>query len=186
LVEYTHIIQSGPDYTTTHNLIGILGIKQGTIDVGSSHVDFLNEIPYYAFWIDGLGLFSGSGSLTTNWFRDGGSSGPFTCAMDPFVLEGDLRWDIVSFNVDFLDENGVAFNKYGPPTDYYSQPTSFTLKEQETNSNFYIEFLNFTKIASVPEANTTILFVFAIIVSALFMIFYRRQANNNTTMKNMK
>jgi hypothetical protein len=179
---------------TDHDLNGILGIKQKAIidEVGclpnenSRQIHFQNEIPYYEFSIEKLGSFTGNGILSSIYYNydavnNSNSSSidnSFTCGMDELILDGDLPWRIWSMNVDFFDQNGNAYNKYGPPTDYYSLPSSISLKQYALYNGFFIKSLNFTSVTIVPETNTNILSIFAIIIYAVFLIFGRCHTNN--------
>jgi hypothetical protein len=166
---------------TEHTIIGIIGIKQKEIyhDI-SDYIAFYNEIPYYSFWIEDFGLFTGSGSLNSDWYGySPNQDSSFTCEFDEFYLTGDLHCQITNGGVVFSDENGIAFRDHGLPTDFYSLPSEITVENSPGFDGFFINSLNFKRIVAVPETNTTILFVFSIIVLAAFIFFCRNQANNS-------
>jgi hypothetical protein len=148
-------------------------IKQSEIREESHTVYFENEISNYSISIDDTDPKVGEGHISTIWYEY--SDGSFTCGFDVFSLWGDFPLDMVSFDVNFYDQDKNLYSKYGPPTDYYNLPYYMELSDRHEHSQgLYIKSMQFERVCSVPECSSFEFFLCGVLICLLLSFVVKK------------
>lgn len=144
----------------------------GTMDISEPYVSDLGNISF-TYDITNFNLLIGNQSYTGTSnsseiisINYAVHDDPFTTEFDSFHLTSDdesMDWYILSENVVFYDENGVAYQDIGAPTDFYSLPYMIAANNISGESygdgydSIYLETLTFERLAPIPEPETFLL-----------------------------